>query len=186
MNRWPATNAIIHLRVLRLQVDLDVCSYLNVSSLLFHDFKALLIDFFLKIPLTCISFPGIFRYFLTAKFQLESLLPDFDFFPISEHGLYDDQLYLHQPENFLPEFNCLAVSSSDNPDFLDGHRGHGGVALFWRLKFNDFITSIQIDSDRIVGIKFSLSKENTFHLLSVYLPASSHPIVDFREVLDLV
>ena len=32
-------------------------------------------------------------------------------------------------------------------------------------------------------VKFSPAKENTFHLLSVYLPASSHPIVDFREVL---
>ena len=117
---------------------------------------------------------------------MESLLPDFDFLQISEHGLYKDQLCLFQLENFLPDFNCLAVSSSDNPDFFDGHRGHGGVALFWRLKFNDFITPIQIDSDRIVGIKFSPSKENMFHLFSVYLPSSSHPIVDFREVLDLL
>ena len=123
---------------------------------------------------------------MTAKFQLESLLPDFNFFATSEHGLYKDQLCLLQPENFLPEFNCLAVSSSDNPDFFDGHRGHGGVALFWRVKFNDFITPIQIDSDRNVGAKFSPSKENTFRLLSVYLPASSHPIVDFREVQDLL
>ena len=78
------------------------------------------------------------------------------------------------------------MSSDDNLDFFDGHRGHGGVAHFWRVKFNDFITSIQIDSYRIVGVKFFPSKENTFHLLSVYLPASSHPIVDFREVLDLL
>ena len=113
-------------------------------------------------------------------------MPDFDFFAISEHSLYEDQLCLLQPENFLLEFNCLTVSSSDNPDFFDGHRGHGNVALFWRVKFNDFTTSIQIDSDHIVEIKFSLSKENTFHLLSDYLPASSHPIVDFREVLDLL
>ena len=35
-------------------------------------------------------------------------------------------------------------------------------------------------------LKFSPSKENTFLLLSIYLPASSHPIVDFREVLDLL
>ena len=41
------------------------------------------------------------------------------------------------------------------------------------MKFNDFITPVQIDSDRIVGIKFSSSKENTFHLLSIYLPAST-------------
>ena len=54
------------------------------------------------------------------------------------------------------------------------------------MKFNDFITHIQKDSDRIVRVKFSPAKENTFHLLSVYLPASSHPIVDFREVLDLL
>ena len=76
--------------------------------------------------------------------------------------------------------------SSDNPDFFDCHRGHRGVAPFWRVKFNDFITPTQIDSDRIVGVKFSSSKENTFHLLSVYLPASSQPIAGFREVLDLL
>ena len=112
-------------------------------------------------------------------------MPDFDFFAISEHGLYKGQLCLLQLENFLPEFNCLAVSSSDNPDFFDGHCGHGGVALFWRVKFNDFIAPIQIDPDRIVRVKLSPSRENTFHSLSVYLPASSHP-VDFREVLDLL
>ena len=112
-------------------------------------------------------------------------MPDLTF-AIFEHGLYKDQLSLPQPENFLPELNCLAFSSSDNPDFFDGHCGHGVVALFWRVKFNDFITPIQIGSDRIVGVKFSPSKENTFHLLSVYLPSSSHPTVDFREVLDLL
>ena len=109
-----------------------------------------------------------------------------DIFAISEHGLYEDQLCLLQPENFPPEFNCLAVSSSDDPDFFDGHRGHGCVTLFWRVKFNDFITPIQIDSDRIVGINFFSSKRNTFHLFCVYLPASSHSIVDFREVLDIL
>ena len=113
-------------------------------------------------------------------------MPDFNFFGISEHGLDKDQLCLLQPINFLPEFNCLAVSSNDNPDFFDSHHGHGSVALLWQVKFNDFITPIHIDSDCIVGVKFSPSKENTFHLLSVYLPTSSHPIVDFRDVLDLL
>ena len=91
-------------------------------------------------------------------------------FAVSEHGVYEDQLCLLQPENFLPEFNCLAVSSSDNPDYFDGHRGHRSVALFWRVKFNDFITPIQIDSDRNVGIKFSPSKENTFHYYQFIYP----------------
>ena len=54
------------------------------------------------------------------------------------------------------------------------------------MKFNDSVTPIQTDSDRIVRIKLSPSKENTFHLLSVYLPAYSHPMVDFREVMDLL
>ena len=71
-----------------------------------------------------------------------------------------------------------------NPDSFDGHRGHGGVALFSCVKFNDFITPIQNNSDRIVGIKLFPSKENTFHLLSVYLSASSHPIVDLWAVCN--
>ena len=117
---------------------------------------------------------------------MESLLPDFDFFQFLSTVFIKINCVLLQPENFLPEFNCLAVLSSDNPDFFDGHCGHRGVARFWHVKFNDFITTIHIDSDRFVRIKFSPSKENTFHLLFVYLPASSHPLVDFQEVLDLL
>ena len=127
-----------------------------------------------------------FTLFSNCKVSVGILLATSTFLQFLSTVFTKTNYVYSNPKIFLPEFNCLPVSSSDNPDFFDGHRGHGGVPLFWRVKFNDFITPIQIDSDRIVEVKFSPSKENTFHLLSVYLPSSSHPTVDFREVLDLL
>ena len=41
-----------------------------------------------------------------------------------------------------------------------------------------------IDSDRIVGIRCDFNDNSPLFILSVYLPAASHPIEEFNEYLD--
>ena len=79
---------------------------------------------------------------------------------------------------------CIAVSASDNPPLLSGQNAHGGVALFWKHAFDDYITPLtntNIQSDRIVGIKCVFDCSNPLYILSVYLPTSSHNDNEFLE-----
>ena len=41
-----------------------------------------------------------------------------------------------------------------------------------------------IDSDRIVGIRCDFNDNSPLFILSVHLPAASHPIEEFNEYLD--
>ena len=66
-------------------------------------------------------------------------------------------------------YNCIAVSSEDNPSFLSGQPTHGGVALFWKTCFNDLVKPLEnIDSDRIGGIRCDFNEKSPF-LFSVYI-----------------
>ena len=78
-----------------------------------------------------------------------------------------------------------AVSSKDNPPILSGKPAHGDVALFWKISIDDFITPLEnIDSDHIVGIRCDFPDSDPLFILSVYLPASNHPIDEFNACLD--
>ena len=71
--------------------------------------------------------------------------------------------------------------------YASGQRAHGGVALLWRYSIDDFVSPIEnIDSDRIVGIKYELNGIKPLFILSVYLPSSSHTTEEYRECLDLL
>ena len=55
----------------------------------------------------------------------------FDVFSLSEHGLFDEQKNLL--ESLFDEYKSKVVCcSEDNPNFIAGRRGHGGVAIFWK------------------------------------------------------
>ena len=96
------------------------------------------------------------------------LIDSFDIFAISEHCLFVEQLeILEASTNYT--YNCIAVSSEDNPSILSGKPAHGGVALFWKTCFNDLVKPLEnIDSDRIVGIRCDFNKR-VFFLFSVYI-----------------
>ena len=68
---------------------------------------------------------------------------------------------------------------------MSGKPAHGGVALFWKTCFNDLVKPLEnIDSDRIVGIRYDFNEKSPLFILSVYLPSSSHCIEEFNEYLD--
>ena len=74
------------------------------------------------------------------------------------------------------------MSSFNNPPLLSGQNAHGGVALFWKHAFDDYITPLtNIHSDRIVGIKCDFDNNSPLYILSVYLPTSSQKDIDFLE-----
>ena len=82
-------------------------------------------------------------------------------------------------------YKSTAVSAEDNPSILSGKAAHGGVALFWKTCIKDMVTPLEnIDSDRIVGIRCDFNDNSPPFILSVYLPAASHPIEEFNEYLD--
>ena len=112
------------------------------------------------------------------------LIDSFDIFAISEHCLFAEQLELLEASTNYT-YNCIAVSSEDNPSILSGKPAHGGVASFWKTCFNDLVKPLEnIDSDRILGIRCDFNEKSTFFILSVYMPASSHCIEEFNEYLD--
>ena len=79
-------------------------------------------------------------------------------------------------------YDCIAVSSFDNPPLLSRQNTRGGVALFWKHAFNDYITPLtNIHSDCIVGIKCDFDNSSPLYILSVYLPTSSQNDIDFLE-----
>ena len=71
------------------------------------------------------------RCFRTAELYFYSLIDSFDILAISEHWLFDEQLgTLNSKCN--NNYNCIAVSSNENPPILSGKVAHGAVALLWR------------------------------------------------------
>ena len=74
--------------------------------------------------------------------RLAAVVNGCDIFCLSEHGLFDEQKHLL--ETFSDQFVGKIVCSDDNPDFIDGKRGHEGVAIFWKSSINDFVPPLDI------------------------------------------
>ena len=93
------------------------------------------------------------EYFRTAQFYFKFLIECFDVFAISEHCLHEEQLdFLKSSTDHT--YNCIAVSSFDNPPLLSGQNAHGGVALFWKHAFDDYITPLRLMTTRTFFILF--------------------------------
>ena len=122
--------------------------------------------------------------FRTAQLYFSELVNSFDIFAISEHCLFEEQLEILEASiNYT--YKSTAVSVEDNPSILSGKAAHGGVALFWKNCIKDMVTPLEnIDFDRIVGIRCDFNDNSPLFILSVYLPAASHPIEEFNEYLD--
>ena len=105
---------------------------------------------------------------------------------ISEHSLFAEQLKM--PKNVTNgPIEIHGVSAHDNPPILSGQIAHGGVALVWRNRLNDFIKPVKgIDHDRIVAIQCNFSLDYTLFIIAVYLPSTNHSIDEFNESIDFL
>ena len=93
-------------------------------------------------------------------------------FGLSEHCLFDQQRNLL--ESLSDSYKGKVICSDENPGFITGKRGHGGVAIFWKQTLDDFVSPLETDSDRIVGIQIEALDQDPLFILSVYLPSSNH------------
>ena len=108
----------------------------------------------------------------------------FSILAISEHCLHEEQLDFFKTVTG-DSYNYTAVSANNNPPLLSGKPAHEGVALFWKLSFDDFISPLKnINSDGIVRIRCGFPYSTPLFILSVYLPSASHNITEFNEHFD--
>ncbi|MCG7879141.1 MAG: reverse transcriptase domain-containing protein [Candidatus Thiodiazotropha endolucinida] len=62
--------------------------------------------------------------------------------------------------------------------------GKGGVAILWHKSLSNFITPLDIDSDRICGIQYRLCENMYIYFIQVYAPCSNYPIPLYRDFID--
>ena len=116
----------------------------------------------------------------TAQTHFSALIDSFHIFAISEHCLFVEQIELLEAN---ANYNCKCIE--DNPPLLSGKRTHGGVALVLKNTLDDAVTPLEeIDTDRIVGIRWNFNDGNPLFILCVYLPSLSNDIEEFNEYLD--
>ena len=105
-----------------------------------------------------------------------------DFCGISEHWLY------HKDLHFLDKINnnYISYGTADKDLLLPVYRkvGKGGVALLWNRKFHKYITTLDINSDRIIGIQFKYSQNCYMYLLQVYMPSRNHALDVYRNMIE--
>ena len=100
-----------------------------------------------------------------------SLINCFDTCAVCEHCLFEEQLGMLE---ISMNYAYIVVSADDNPHILSGNIAHGDVALLWKRMIDDFFTPLQnIESDRIVRIRFDFHNCDPLFIVSVYLPSSN-------------
>ena len=100
---------------------------------------------------------------------------------LSEHWLFNHNLHFLDSINS----NYVGFGIADNDLLLNSNRrvGKGGVAILWRSSLSNYISPLDIDSDRICGVKYRLNN-GCFYIIQVYAPSSNHSIHIFREFID--
>lgn len=126
------------------------------------------------------------RSLSSGQIYLKELMLCNDIIAVSEHGLYDCQLWRLNQVN--EQFNVLAKSCKVLND-CDCNRkvGHSGVALFWRATLDRYVKPLNVaNSDRMCAIELSLSPNQCIIIVSVYLPHMSSTIANFSEELHVL
>ena len=107
-----------------------------------------------------------------------------DILGLSEHWLSDCNMH------FLGSINCdyIAFGVSDRDLRIPSSRrvGKGGVALMWHKSISSRVSLLDIESDRICGIQYRLSKNNFVYILQVYAPCRNTSIYNYRDFVDFL
>lgn len=105
-----------------------------------------------------------------------------DFCGIAEHWLYNRNLSILKSVN--SKYNAYGVC--DNSLQMPSNRrvGKGGVAIMWNIKYDNYVTPLLIDDDRIVGVQFQYDQNRFMYIFQVYLPCRNHCIQYYRDYVD--
>lgn len=106
---------------------------------------------------------------------------DLYFLGICEHWIYpQNSSFLNTINN---EYTGLAICDRAL-NVPSGRRvGKGGVALLWHRALNNFVTPLDIDSDRICGIQYRVNERLSIYILQVYTPCNNYTISVYREFI---
>ena len=101
---------------------------------------------------------------------------------ISDHWLYEkDLMFLDKLDSNYRSFAVSDVSLS----FPTKRKvGKGGVAILWHKRHDQYITPLDIDDDRIIGIKYNCCLNSALYIFQVYLPCSNYSLIAFTEYID--
>jgi exonuclease III len=114
---------------------------------------------------------------------LKQLMKTADIVAVSEHGLYNCELWkLDQVDsNFHVTAKACKVLSDRE---CNKKVGHSGAALFWRKTLSQFVKPVlDIQSDRICAIEIMIPHTRRLMLISVYLPHRASTIADYATEL---
>lgn len=100
---------------------------------------------------------------------------------ISEHWLYNRNIHFLQSVSSRYRYFAAADRDLDKPSRRKV--GKGGVALFWRQELDRFVSVLDIDDDRILGIQIQISPVCYVYVIQVYLPSSNHCMQEFEDYM---
>ncbi|XP_053395834.1 uncharacterized protein LOC128555985 [Mercenaria mercenaria] len=101
---------------------------------------------------------------------------------LAEHWLFESCLSFIDVIDST--YKSVAVADNDCKYKNSRNVGKGGVALLWHVKHDKYITPLNIDDDRIIGIQYQVSKQQYIFIFQVYLPCSNYSILTFRDYID--
>ena len=123
---------------------------------------------------------------MRSALYISTLLTSYnlDFICICEHWLFPDSLCFL--ESLSTDYYSYAVADSSLNGLDICRRGKGGVAIMWKKQLNYHVSSLPIDSDRIIGVSVELDKNRLLTLLAVYLPSTNATVEQYTDCLDLL
>jgi exonuclease III len=103
---------------------------------------------------------------------------------LSEHWLRTCNIHFLEHTN--PNYITYSKSVDESlPSTYKWTNYRKGVALLMHRSFDQFIVNeISIDSDRIIGVEACLPSSERIFIFSIYMPAASLPIQQFKEHVD--
>lgn len=124
------------------------------------------------------------RSFSSGLTYLKGLMGTADFVAISEHGLFNCQLW--KLNEVSTQFCVTAKACKTLCDERCGVTfGHSGVALFWRASLSQYVRPLNnIQSDRICAVELTIPGTRSIVVCGVYLPHKASSIANYTEELS--
>ena len=125
---------------------------------------------------------GVYSCIPYLSDSLRSL--DIDICALSEHWLRTFQL--HVLDSIDNNYVSIAKGSDEaNPEVFSTNN-RSGVALIVSKNIYPFVSIIDVDSDRIVGIELNLPGSGSYFIFSIYLPAATQSYEYFKNQIELL
>lgn len=126
------------------------------------------------------------RSFSSGNAYLRHLMQTNDIIAVSEHGLYECQLWKLtqvQDEFYVTAKACQSLDN-ENANCLIGH---SGVALFWKESICQYVNPVAgIKSDRICAIEVMMPATRNVIVISVYLPHRASTVAKYTDELVIL